>query len=83
LQIKTLTLPGSTSLFKETATECVQGVIEGKVVELVAFCCAGDIMIVDKAATVEILCVVSLGSLQIFEIFCKGGGVIYFETPSS
>jgi len=51
----------------------VQGVIEGKVVELVAFCCASDIMIVDKAATVEILCVASLSSLQVFENFCKGG----------
>jgi len=29
-------------------------------VELVALCCAGDIMIVDEAAMVEILCLVEL-----------------------
>jgi len=48
-------------------------------VELVAFCCAGDIMIVDEAAMVEILCMASPGSLQISG---GEGGIIYFETPS-
>jgi len=55
----TLALLGSTSLFEEMTAKCVQGIIEGKVVELLALCRTGDVMVVDETRMAEILRVAS------------------------
>ncbi|KAG6851956.1 hypothetical protein C0991_004612, partial [Blastosporella zonata] len=84
-QVEGLALPRATSVQEESATERVQAVRKGGVVERVALPRAGDVEIVNEATTVAILLAVSLSlpSLISSRFSDREGGVMDCDAPSA